>query len=268
MRKTYTKIGTCIFCGRSAPEVTFVAQPHTMPKAMGGRTIGVDVCDDCNHYFGSIDKTKRPPLSPEICVKEILNVTEYLVDMAKVEKSGTVLPRLRSIYFSIYQKQNLIWFKRSFESTPAFHHAFTHCFKRGLYEMFLQEYHRQTGKGLDAQFDKVRRFARYDEGDLPLWHMQYNMAIGLHFSLDESKGLSLPISDNALKDIDEYGMFSFLIRGFWFYLAVTPKAQKKHEEYLMMQNRALQGSIFHGVVLLEDINQIDFALSRFHREKT
>lgn len=267
MTKTYINIGTCIFCGKSIPEVTFHTQPHTMPKAMGGRNIGVDVCDDCNHYFGTIDNTIRPPLSPEICVKEILNVTEYLVDMAKAEKNGTILPQLKSIYFSIYQKRNLIWFKKSFESTPAFRHAFTRCFKRGLYEIFLQEYHRQTGKGLDFKFDTIRRFARYNEGEWPVWHMQYNMNVGLHFSLDESKGLSLPMSDSALKDIEDYGMFSFLIRGFWFYLAVTPKERKKYEEYLMTQNKDLQGNIFRGVVLLEDINQIDFTLSRFNRKK-
>lgn len=42
-----------------------------------------------------------------------------------------------------------------FLSTIGFKRVFTRCFKRGLYELFLQEYHRQTGNGLDERFDGV-----------------------------------------------------------------------------------------------------------------
>ena len=185
--------------------------------------------------------------------------------MAQTQKEGTELPYLKSIYFAIYQKEWLIKFKKSFESTPRFHRIFTRCFKRGLYEMFLQEYHRQTKRGLEPQFDMIRRFARYNEGDIPVWHMQFNK-VGIHFVTDESKGIDIPINEKLQNDIDEYGMFSLWLRGFVFFLAVTPKAIEKHLLFLKRENDSFPHSFFRGVEILEDVNQIDFTLSRFNRE--
>ena len=52
MKKAYIKTGTCIFCGKSYPAVSFYTKPHVLPKSMGGDIIGVDICDKCNKYFG------------------------------------------------------------------------------------------------------------------------------------------------------------------------------------------------------------------------
>ena len=263
MKKTYKNIGKCIFCKRSEPEVSFRTRPHTIPQTMSGRSIGVDVCDECNHYFGTVDVQIQPHMAVETCVKEILNVTQYLTEMTKAQSEGKELPYLKSIYFAIFQKEHVIRFKRAFASTPSFVRTYTRCFKRGLYEIFLQEFHRQTGRGLEPQFDAIRRFARYNEGDIPVWHMQYNR-IGVHFGFDESKGLAIYITHEAINDIEEYGMFAMLIRGFWFYLVVAPKSMPSYLAYLKRENDELaSGAIFRGVELLEDIHQIDFTLSRF-----
>ncbi len=264
MKKSYKHIGTCIFCGKSEPEVTFWKRPHTLPKTMGGRTIGFDICDDCNFFFGTIDKSMHPYLAVEVCLKEILNVTKYLTDMWHAQIEGLeALPILDSIYFSIYQKENRIKFRKSFASTLSFVRVFTRCFKRGLYEIFLQEYHRQTKDGLNPQFDAIRRFARYNEGDIPVWHMQYNR--GIHFCVDESDGPLVPINDKALNEIRDYGMFSLCLRGFWFYLAVIPMAYEKGMIYLKRENDARSTWVFRGIERLDDIHQIDFTLSRFNR---
>lgn len=69
----YINVGTCIFCKRQEPEVTFRTRPHTIPQKMGGRNIGVDVCDECNHYFVTADKTLHPALTIEVCVKEVMD---------------------------------------------------------------------------------------------------------------------------------------------------------------------------------------------------
>ena len=265
MIKSYKHIGICIFCQKSEPEVTFRTRPHTIPQAMGGKQIGFDVCDECNHYFGTIDMNIQPHLAVETCVKEVLNVTKYLIDMSQAQHRGEELPILKSIYFSIYQKKSLIRFRRTFESTVSFTRTFTRCFKRGLYEMFLQEYHRQTKDGLNPQFDAIRRFARYNEGNLPVWHLQFNPGMGIHFSTDESKGLEIPMNDKVIADIRDYGMFPLLIRGFWFYLAVTPKANEMWMQYQKKKKKELtSGAIFRGVEWLEDIHQVDFTLRRFN----
>ena len=48
MKKEYTKTGKCIWCGKSYPDVTFLKQPHIVPRNMGGGCIGFDICDECN----------------------------------------------------------------------------------------------------------------------------------------------------------------------------------------------------------------------------
>ena len=259
----YINVGTCIFCKRQEPEVTFRTRPHTIPQKMGGKNIGVDVCDECNHYFGTADKTLHLALTIEVCVKEVMELTKYLTDMVQVQNKGESLPQHRSIYFNVYQKEHKIVIKKCFLSTVGFKRVFTRCFKRGLYEFFLQEYHRQTGNGLDLRFDAIRRFARYNEGNVPVWHLQFNPGMGIHFVTDESNGLEIPMSEAGIKDIEEYGMFCLLMRGFVFYLAVTPKAETMWRPYLKQENDQMRGGIYRGVELLEDIQQVDFMLSRF-----
>lgn len=36
--------------------VTFYTKPHIGPHNFDGKEIGVDVCDDCNHYFDTAPK--------------------------------------------------------------------------------------------------------------------------------------------------------------------------------------------------------------------
>lgn len=266
MSKSYKNIGICLFCKKSEPEVTFSARPHTIPKQMGGRNIGFDICDECNHYFGTVDKSITPNLSVEVCVKEILNLTKYVVDMVRAHSIGKKLPYHKSIYFNVYQSENLIQFKRQFSTKRFFSYQFTRCFKRGLYEFFLQEYHRQTRDGLDERFDAIRRFARYNEGDVPVWHMQYN-PIGVHPMCDESEGLEIPITAEAIENINTYGIFRLFIRGFWFYLAVVPHTNEVYWQYLKQEDEEMtSGAIFRGVIELNNVLEIDFTLSRFNRE--
>ena len=80
MRRTYTNTGKCIWCGKTSPEVTFYTEPHIVPHSLGGSEIGVDVCDDCNHFFGkatlgvpSIDLSLSP--SCTLCMKAVSSMT-------------------------------------------------------------------------------------------------------------------------------------------------------------------------------------------------
>ena len=64
----YVNTGKCIWCGRAEPEVTFLTEPHVLPRRLGGKEIGFDVCDECNHYFGTAQKG-RPAI--DVAFKEI-----------------------------------------------------------------------------------------------------------------------------------------------------------------------------------------------------
>ena len=63
--KTYINTGICIWCGKKFPEVSFQSKPHVLSKRLGGDEIGLDICDDCNHYFGTATQGKRVPLSAQ-----------------------------------------------------------------------------------------------------------------------------------------------------------------------------------------------------------
>lgn len=55
-RKTYIgdDSGTCRYCGRSKPDVTFATEAHAVPESIGNHTlISIDECDICNRDFGS-----------------------------------------------------------------------------------------------------------------------------------------------------------------------------------------------------------------------
>lgn len=97
----YIDKGQCIFCKRTKEDsATFKEKPHTIPETLGSSYIGVDICDDCNHYFGQPDPTiYRPVLGVELAVKEVLGVQRALL---RRDKNA---PRLKSIFFEYWRKK-------------------------------------------------------------------------------------------------------------------------------------------------------------------
>ncbi len=255
MRKEYVRKGICIFCGKSSPEVTFYEKPHSTPHSLGSDRIGFDICDSCNHFFGEPDKTMYPRISVETSVKEIFGVIRFLLNL---ERDGHENDVLKSRYFNFWRSQNTLQYKSSFSGRPYFRRVFTKQFKRGLYELFLQEYHLSTENGLDSRFDKVRQYARYGKGDLPIWHLQTRiMLVEADLSVP-----SLHFSKSSLEEIDLYGFYSMYLWGLWFYLEVTPRAELTREVYLKEQAKKVNvgGFVFKDLVLLKDIEQVDFSL--------
>lgn len=53
MSNSHINTGKCIWCGRTTEEARFTSDAHILPHSLGGSEIGTDVCDDCNHYFGT-----------------------------------------------------------------------------------------------------------------------------------------------------------------------------------------------------------------------
>ena len=62
---------TCIWCGKCEPEVEFNTIAHILPHALGGQEIVDDVCDDCNHYFGTAPKGRQGVPCMDHAFKEI-----------------------------------------------------------------------------------------------------------------------------------------------------------------------------------------------------
>lgn len=253
-------MGTCLWCRKSKPNCTFNEKSHTFPKSLGGQNIGVDICDECNHYFGEPDISACPNLAIEVCIKEIFGIIRYIIEIALQDKISLSKPqrRLPSIYFNIYKSKRKIVLRNAFKMNTPFLQTFIRQFKRGLYEVFLQEYHLKTGKGLDEDFNSIREFARFNKGDIPVYHIANKGAIFVPTDLSTPH---LFFEQYDLDAIDNFGFYRFWIFGYEFYLEVKPFAKEKRNEFLapiIKDVNELNG--FQDFFKLDSIFQIDFTL--------
>lgn len=128
-----------------------------------------------------------------------------------------------------------------------------------MYEVFLQEYHRETKNGLDSKFDNLRNFVRYDTGNFPVYFLENN---GVYLLPEDSDGLFFKFKDNVKKEIDDFGFYRMMILGNIFYLEVTPNAEFSRQIFLEKDSKYLIGSgfIFRKLLELKDITDFDFSL--------
>lgn len=154
----------CIWCRKKDGQVTFIKKAHTIPKSLGGENICENICDPCNHYFGS----PQPNLpAPELVLKEMLNISKYCLLVNTI--SAPKKKRYKSEYFNINWKNFNIKLKPRYSLRAGFQEKLGRQFRRGMFKIFLEERERQIGDGLSDRFDFIREFARYDLGDFPIY---------------------------------------------------------------------------------------------------
>ncbi len=248
-----TEVGTCIFCLRDRTQTHFNERAHTVSKSLGGINIGKDICDECNHYFGEPDKLVRPNLCIEVCVKEVLGLSQILLQ----EKPNR---RLKSKYFNYYQSKGKIVVKPQFRNNQSWLRLFARQFKRGIYEMWLQEYHRYCFDGLNSDFDRIRNFSRYNIGDIPLYYLVNNGCVPVQDN-NELQHPTFCINEKSLQDARDYGFYTLLIAGHFFILEVSPKAELAREVYLnkISQQLNVGGFVFSNLIRIDSITDIDFS---------
>lgn len=154
----------CIWCSKTDEVISFNNKAHTFPQSLGGVNICENVCDVCNSFFGS--KTPNSP-SIEIALKEILNMSKYLVlnQTGKIPKNK----RFKSEYFNINWEKGKINTKPKYNLNYNFQAKIGRLFKRGIYKIFLEERERQIGDAHHSRYDFIRQFSRYDLNDLPIF---------------------------------------------------------------------------------------------------
>lgn len=252
-RHKYIKSGKCIWCGKTEDDgATFYDMPHIVPHALGGQEIGFDVCDDCNHYFGKAPKAGMP--SVDLAFKEIFNA---FMTFGRDLNENTY-KHFKSAFFEYRHSKHTIKIKRNFNS-----HNITIQFKRGLYEVFLQKYHAVTGKGNHPMFDDVRKYARYNIGKL---HVLYTFE-NIIFVPGDADMLKIIMSDKALNDMMETGVYPFWMAGHLFYLEVFPIAFRTNgRRYLYNEAKNLLIPVKGDEHIFEfdDVMQIDFLMQRFN----
>lgn len=249
----YVKTGKCIWCGRTIPDVSFHTIPHIIPGSLGGNETGFDVCDECNHYFGT-SQQRRP--SPDVVFKEIFNVTR----LTREDLDENTHKKFKSIFFQYRHSHNAFIIKSSFNER-----IITTQFKRGLYEVFLQMYHKKTGDGNNPKFAAVRDFARFNKGELKVFYAFNNIVLSPDFNADPE----LVISDNLIEDMNRTGVFLFWFFSHPLYLEVFPtlfnvygRKYLQNEANSMLLNVKGNECIFE----LQNIMQMDFFMQRFNSQ--
>lgn len=132
--------------------------------------------------------------------------------------------------------------------------------------MFLQEYHKETSNGLESRFDAIRNFARYNQGNIPLYHLQSDN--GIILIEDKFPSPQFRFTPKQIEHIDTYGFYTFILYGKWFYMEVTPRAEICREVYLRKEAQEVIGSgfVFSRLVEVNSINDIDFTLRKLYGE--
>ncbi|SHG77800.1 hypothetical protein SAMN05444483_1342 [Salegentibacter echinorum] len=257
MTELYKKKGICIWCSRSSNETSFLTKPHTIPKKLNAHKIGFDICDQCNKYFGSDNNEEKIKYSIDKITKEIFNVHRFLLSN---EKDSNSWKKFKSQFFNYYHSKNALKIKIDYRKNIGFEEAFTKKFKRGIYNIFLQEYHRNTENGLDAQFDEIRNFVRYNIGDLPLYYLKNRTGIRLTEDLDMPMEFSF--NQHVQSIIDRYGFYHMTLKGLNFFIAVNQKAFENIDNYLIPECKYLMGSgfVFNKLIEIKKISQIDFTI--------
>jgi hypothetical protein len=261
--RKYIETGQCIWCLKKEPEVTFINKPHTISKKLGATNIGFDICDSCNHFFGTIDRTQKYPMSVELAFKEILNIMRLLL---RNNLNENTYKSFNSTYFSYHHSKSAIVINRSFKMNPYFIGSLTRQFKKGIYEAFLQEYHRETKNGLDKRFDSIRRFVRNDIGNPPLYFLDNN---GVHLVEENIDKISFHFPLDVLSQIDDFGFYTMYIYSNVFFLEVTSKSELCREVFLEKESQKMIGTgfIYTQLRVLEYITDMDFTLRRLYGKK-
>ena len=145
--------------------------------------------------------------------------------------------------------------------TKDFIKDFTRQFKKGVYEAFLQEYHRNTERGLDRRFDQIRDFVRYDKGDLPLYFADNN---GIYLLSEDSDIPILAFNEQNISVINDYGFYSIWLFGHILYIEVTSKAALTRDIYLKAEAEQIVGSGFinRSIKEMSYVTELDFTLQK------
>lgn len=245
----YINKGFCIWCQKSRPEVSFNNEPHIIPHALDCDDIGLDICDSCNHYFGTAAKGE---CNTNLVLFEVFK-TFGLFTSNRDENSWKYY---RSAYFKYEHKKNLITLKQPFRLQ-----SLTKQFKRSLYEVFLQKYHKETGCGLDKEMDDVRNFARYGIGNLSVHYAVNKIFLGAQDKTVFSLG--------KLEEVKNYGYYTFWFMSQIFFLEIIPGRAMLMKDIFL--NEYAQRYIINidgdqGIIELKDIRQLDFFMQRWSKK--
>ncbi len=245
----------CLWCLKSEDEVTFDKKAHTIPKSLGGQKYNNNVCDSCNEYFGSKNEQNY---SIEEALKEGLNISRQRFLNGNITKRQ--IGRFKSRFFEIKMKSNgkhQLYIKPSFRFSKKFQQELAHSFKRGLYKMYFEELNRQKGLGYESEYNVVRNFARYNQGNPPVLYFERRFGMFIMFAREAETPILYLQRMNYLLNSKNYAEIEFLGHVFGF-----PIADISTQEYIqcLTDSQNLKKDYFKGHKIIDKLIDIDIAM--------
>ncbi|MDC1167438.1 HNH endonuclease [Flavobacteriaceae bacterium] len=246
----------CLWCLKEEPKVTYNKKAHTIPKSLGGQNYNNNVCDSCNEYFGNRN-SKNVKYSIEEALKEAFNISRK-----RMLESGNTKRKIgafKSKFFEVKQrngKYRLI-IKPSFRFTIGFQRELCRAFKRGLYKMFLEELNRQKKIGYESKYDVIRRYARFDEGELPVFY--FNRSFGAMIMLNREAETPILFFDrmNYLISNEKFTEIEFL--GHVFGFPITEFNETDFKNYIEESIKEKKG-LFKDAILIQKMTDVDITM--------
>ncbi len=245
----------CIWCLKKDPEVTFIKKAHTIPKSLGGQNYYRNICDGCNEYFGSKSDHNY---SIEEALKEAFNISRRrLLDSGKPKRK---VGKFKSRFFDIRVrngKKRLI-IKPSFRMNVSFQEELGRSFKRGLYKLFFEEINRQNKLGSESEYELIRLYSRYNQGDLPV--LYFNRSIGAFITFGTEAETPELIFDRMdyLFSNQKFAEIEFL--GHVFGFPISNFDEQDFKEYLDNSIKVKKG-LFNNWKYINKMTDMDILMS-------
>jgi hypothetical protein len=248
-------IKTCLWCLKSDPDVAFVKKAHTIPKSLGGQNYNNNVCDDCNYYFGNRD-SHNGKYSIEVALKEAFSISRkrFLLGGIPKRKVG----EFKSQFFEMKERNG----KYRLAVKPSYMFAsqveLCRAFKRGLYKMYFEELNRQYGKGFELDYDIIRRFARYNNNDLPVLYFTRRIGVMIFFKSEAETPILYFDRMNYLYSNEKFVEIEFL--GHVFGFPITDFTTEEFEDYAQ-KSIEMKKDFFVEAKVINKFIDIDISLS-------
>lgn len=253
-------IKCCVWCKETEGEVSFNDEAHSIPKSLGGKNICINVCDNCNHYFGNINN-KLPSI--EETIKEVFYISRItLIDRNKIGKNR-LIPRIKSTYFNIDIEKGKMSLKTKFLLEKEFQEKLCRQFKRGIYKIFIEELELKKKDGLNPKYDFIKKFSRYNEGDLPVFYFKRKIPILLS-KVDWIDNPTIIFEFKTMNYLIQNEIFfEFELLGQVFGIVISEDWNDNYLNYIE-NNKVIKKDFFTSINPITKVTDIDYKLRGYN----
>ena len=124
--------------------------------------------------------------------------------------------------------------------------------------MFLEELNRQKGLGFEENFNVIRAFARYDEGDLPVFYFRRKFGVILMLKSEAETPVLMFDRMHYLFSNEKYIEIEFL--GHVFGFPITEFNIESFEQYAK-ESVSLKRGHFTGAIAINRLIDVDLILN-------